>query len=199
MGRSQTTVSVDTVDGPDVVADALPKPTADRPLVTDPAVSAETAVRQLEVSTATERQEPVEVVTTALSGAASAFFNPFADDAPAPVESAAMWTLAAAARREFSAKPPSLDQPVNHSTHSLTTGDTLAATGGPVVAIEQTPPLGWLQQLPVVGPLFVTPIVAALHQIPIISDVLHPLIGYPVQFGLPSGHPGAARREGDLV
>ena len=100
-----------------------------------------------------------------------------------------MWTLAAAARREFSATTPSLDQPVNPSTNSLTVGDTLAAIEGPTVAIEQTPPLAWLQQLPVVGPLFVTPIVAALHQIPIISDVLHPFIGYPVQFGLPAGTP----------
>ena len=59
----------------------------------------------------------------------------------------------------------------------------------PVVAIAQTPPLAWLQQLPVVGPLIVTPIVALINQIPIVSDVLHPLIGYPVQPGLSAGTP----------
>ena len=110
-----------------------------------------------------------------------------------------MWTLAAAARREFSAPTPSHDQPVDLSTNSLITGDTLAAAVGATVAIEQTPPLAWLQQLPIIGPLIVTPIVAALHQDPIIGDVLHPFIGYPVQFGLARRHPGAARREGDLV
>ena len=59
----------------------------------------------------------------------------------------------------------------------------------PVVAIAQTPPLAWLQQVPVVGALIVTPIVAFINQIPVISDVLHPLIGYPVQPGLPVGAP----------
>ena len=49
------------------------------------------------------------------------------------------------------------------------------------------------------GQLFVTPIVALIHQIPLVGDVLHPFIGYPVQFGLPRGHPGAAGRQGDLV
>ncbi|MCB0949892.1 MAG: X-Pro dipeptidyl-peptidase [Mycobacterium sp.] len=39
------------------------------------------------------------------------------------------------------------------------------------------------------GPLIVTPIVAFIHQIPVVSDVLHPLIGYPVRLGLPAGTP----------
>jgi ABC-2 type transport system ATP-binding protein len=161
-------------------------------------VIAKTNAQPQETSTATEHQEPIEVVTTALTDLVSALFNPLAGDGPtAPVELAAMWTLAAAAQREFSATTPSVDQPVNPSTNSLIIGDTLAAVAGPIVAIEQTPPLASLQQLPVVGPLLVTPIVAALHQIPIISDVLHPLIGYPVQFGMPAGTP--APRDVKLV
>ena len=153
-------------------------------------MSAKTDAQQPEVSTAAEHHEAVEVVTTALTGVVSALVDPLAGDGPtAPVESAAMWTLAAASRREFSAPTPSLDRPINLSTNSLTTGATLAAAVGPTVAIEQTPPLVWLQQLPFVGPLFVTPIVAVLHQIPIIGDVLHPFIGYPVQFGLQAGTP----------
>ena len=39
------------------------------------------------------------------------------------------------------------------------------------------------------GRLFVTPVVALIHQIPIVGDILHPFIGYPVQFGLPGGTP----------
>ena len=87
-----------------------------------------------------------------------------------------MWTLAAAARREIAAAAPSLDQaadPVNIS----------------VTAIEQTPPLAWLQQLPVVGPTLMTPIVSLIHQIPIVGDVIHPFIGFPMQVGLPAGTP----------
>ena len=130
-----------------------------------------------------------------------ALFNPFAGDAPtAPIESPVMWTLAAAARRESLTSAPSLDQPTDAVPNSLSTVATPAATvEAPVVAIAQTPPLAWLQQLPIVGPLIVTPIVALINQIPIVSDVLHPLIGYPVQPGLLGRHPAAARREGDLV
>ena len=131
------------------------------------------------------------MVTTALTSAVGALFNPFAGDGPtAPIESPVMWTLAAAARRESLTSAPSLDQPTDPVTNSLTTVATPAATvATPVVAIAQTPPLAWLQQLPIVGPLIVTPIVALIHQIPIISDVLHPLIGYPVQLGLSAGTP----------
>ena len=136
-------------------------------------------------------RDPVEVVTTALSTVVSALVNPAATDVPtAPIDSPAIWALAAAARREFAAATPSLAPAVDPVTNSLTTGATLAAIAqAPVVAIEQTPPLAFLQQLPVVGPLFVTPIVAVIHQIPIVSDILHPFIGYPVQIGLPAGTP----------
>jgi ABC-2 type transport system ATP-binding protein len=57
------------------------------------------------------------------------------------------------------------------------------APGAPseVVSIPQTPLLTalGLQEIPVVGPMLVTPIVTAVKQIPIVSDLLHPLIGYP--------------------
>lgn len=58
-----------------------------------------------------------------------------------------------------------------------------------VVAIEQIPPLGFLQQIPVFGSALVTPVVAVLHQIPVVGDILHPFVGYPVQWGLPPGAP----------
>jgi ABC-2 type transport system ATP-binding protein len=59
----------------------------------------------------------------------------------------------------------------------------------PVVAIPQTAPLQGLQYLPIVGPMFVTPVVTFIHQIPLVGDMLHPLIGYPVRFGLAPGTP----------
>ena len=123
--------------------------------------------------TVTESQDQADVVTTALSTAERALFDPLADGAPtSPVESPAMLTLAAAARREAFAPRAAVELPA-------------------VIAIDQTPPLAWLQQLPVIGPFIVTPIVAFIHQIPILSDVLHPLIGFPVRRGLPEGTPVA--------
>jgi len=93
--------------------------------------------------------------------------DPLDDSPAAPTDSSpAMWTLAAAARRELADVPN-------------------------VVAIEQVPPLACLQQIPVFGPGFVTPIVAALHQIPIAGDILHQFIGYPVDWSLPPGAPQA--------
>ncbi len=99
----------------------------------------------------------------------------------------------AAARKEpfgtSSTRGAVVDQVANLIDTSADGGASAAAVPTPVVAIPQTPPLAWLQELPVVGPLFVTPIVAVIHQIPIISDIIHPLIGYPIQLGLPAGTP----------
>lgn len=135
---------------------------------------------QLAVSTATEREDGVEMVAGALASMATAFLGAFDDDASTvPLQSAAMWTLAAAARREPFGTVPGLDQaahPVNYSTAA-------------VVAIDQTPPLARLQKIPIIGPNIVTPLVARINQIPIISDALHPLLGYPLQLDLPAGTP----------
>lgn len=134
-----------------------------------PAPDANPTATTAVVASATETPE---VATQAISTVVSTLPSPSTGDEPAsPMESAAMWTIAAAARRESFAAPP-------------------AANATPaVVAIEQTPPLEWLQHVPIIGPLIVTPIVAFIHQIPVVSDVLHPLIGYPVRLGLPAGTP----------
>jgi ABC-2 type transport system ATP-binding protein len=139
----------------DVVADASEASTAEAATAADPP---ESTMPEHLVSVEVARAVPAE------------------DDPAAPVQSAAVWTLAAASRREF--ETPTPDPAPNDSQADPA-----------VVAIEQTPPLAWLQHVPVVGPVFVTPIVTVLHQIPIVGDVLHPLIGYPVQFGLPAGSP----------
>ena len=191
--RAPATASTKTVDDAPAVTDAPPA-SEDVPVATAPAVRQTIDVQQPKsataTATATAPHAPVDVVTTAVSSAVNALFNPFAGGAPtAPMGSPVLWTLAAA-RRDSLSSAPSLHQPTDPATNSLPTGATSAATVEPtVVAITQTPPLAWLQRLPVVGPLIVTPIVVLIHQIPIVSDVLHPLIGYPVQPGLPAGTP----------
>jgi ABC-2 type transport system ATP-binding protein len=142
-------------------------------------------------------KNPVEVVATAISTLVASIASPFADSAPgSPPESPAIWTLLAAARRESFGTSPTLAV-INPETNGLDAGAgavpapaaSVALEQPPVVAIEQTPPLAWLQQVPILGPAFVTPIVAAIHLIPIVSDIVHPLIGYPVQWGVPAGTP----------
>lgn len=114
-----------------------------------------------------------------------------------PAESPATLMLAAAARREASAATTAAATTSAATTSATTaaaasTAATTAAADQPaVVAIEQTPPLEWLQRIPIIGPFVVTPIVAFIHQVPILSDVLHPLIGFPMRRGLPEGTPVA--------
>ncbi|MDT5324538.1 MAG: type transport system ATP-binding protein [Mycobacterium sp.] len=127
--------------------------------------------------------------------------NSFTGGVPAkPVDPPLAWTLLAAARRESFGTSPSLDKVVEPVTNGLTTGDVDAtpmaavalaepADPTPVIAIPQMAPLEGLQYLPVIGPLLVTPIVTIIHQIPLIGDVLHPIIGYPLQIGVPAGTP----------
>ena len=117
-------------------------------------------------------QNSVEVATVAISRAVSTLLDPFAGDAPtAPIVSPAMWTLAAAARRELTAATTTVDQPADLATNSLVTETPLAAIEKPkVVAIEQIAPLAFLQQLPIIGPLVFTPIVALIHGIPVVGE-----------------------------
>jgi ABC-2 type transport system ATP-binding protein len=137
-----------------------------------------------EVASAPEADDP-EVSQTPQT-ASTALFNPSAADAPtAPTESPAMWTLAAAARRDSDPARPA--DPVSDIPPAA--APPSPAPDRRVVAIAQTAPLAWLQRVPIIGPYFVTPIVAFIHQIPIVSDILHPLIGYPRRRGLPAGTP----------
>jgi ABC-2 type transport system ATP-binding protein len=191
---------------------------ADEPKVADgaaatanPAVSSATITADVIVATPKEQPPaPVETVTTAISHAVGAFLNPFAGNSPtAPVESPLSWIVMAATRQEFgrttshtkavdpvttsAAVDPTPTVSALAATDAATNVSTQAATNPAtnVVAIPQTPLLTalGLQRLPIIGPLIVTPIVAAVDEIPIISDILHPLLGYPLQKGLPPGSP----------
>jgi ABC-2 type transport system ATP-binding protein len=66
---------------------------------------------------------------------------------------------------------------------------TSPSTPTPVVAIPQTAPLQNLQYIPVIGRAIITPLVAAINRIPLVGPLLHPLLGYPVQYGLAPGTP----------
>jgi len=140
-----------------------------------------------------------DVITTAITTLVSSVVKPFADDTPAgPVEPPATLLLLAAARRETSNTPltsntaPTSNTQANPlATNALTTSAVDAIDPATVVGIPQTAPLEFLQHLPVIGQLLVTPIVAFIHQIPVLGDMLHPYVGYPVQWGAAPGTPVA--------
>ena len=154
------------------------------------------------IATTPQPSAPAETVTTAISHVLSALLSPFAGNSPnAPAESPLSWIVMAAARQEVG-KTTSQTKPVDPVTTSAALDPTPAATVTPAVTPATDPPtnvvaipqtslftaLG-LQKLPIIGPLFVTPVVTIVNEIPIISDILHPIFGYPVQSGLPAGSP----------
>lgn len=92
-----------------------------------------------------------------------------AKDRPtAPVDPPLSWTMLAAASRNTLAPTAATSRVVDPVTQA------------PVIATPKTPLLEPLQQIPVFGPLFVTPIIAAINRIPVVSDLLHPIFGYPL-------------------
>ncbi|WP_243747721.1 CocE/NonD family hydrolase [Mycolicibacterium sp. CBMA 226] len=138
-----------------------------------------TSARAQTSSSASVSPGPVATVATAVSHLAGSLGSPSVGGNPgAPADSPLAWTMLAATSKETfaptAAVAPGVIDPVTHAR---------------VVATVQTPLLAPLQQIPIIGPLFVTPVVAFISQIPIISDVLHPIIGYPLQQGLPAGTP----------
>jgi len=195
--RSDPIVAASPVDARGIHANAVPTSAVtllSGTALTTPELNAPATVWQrLAVPTAAASQNPVNSVNSmavAISSVLSSFVSLFAGNAPAaPVEPLAMWTLLAAARRESFGRTSTLNAAANPVTNSPTAESVAVDQPTPIVAIPQTAPLAWLQQLPIVGPVFATPIVAAIHQIPIISDLVHPLTGYPVQVGLPAGSP----------
>lgn len=137
--------------------------------------------------TAAAPRDPIGVVTAAIAGVVNSIVNPFAGSTPeTPVEPPWTWALLAFARRERIGAAPAVATMLNPV--AVATEPVVAQTDT-VSAIPQTPPLAALQEMPIVGPALVTPIVAGIHQVPVIGDMLHPLIGYPVQIGSPAGAP----------
>jgi len=121
-------------------------------------------------------RKPVDAALRAVSNLLGVVSGALAGHDPtAPVDALWGWTMLAAASRETFAPAGTAE-----------TAWTSSTTSTPVTAIPQTPLLTalGLQKIPIIGPLVVTPIVAVINAIPVVSDLLHPLVGYPL---LPDG------------
>lgn len=184
--RAQPEPKAAVIDAPSALTQVATPPVEDAPAVTIAVVS---PVEPTQPKDAAPRPDPVETATVAVSQVVNALFGSTGNDMPSPMESAAMWTMAAAARRELADPTPDAAPPASQVTTGLTDTTPAAVTAPQIIAIPQTPPLEFLQRIPIIGPVLITPLVAVIHQIPVVGDVLHPFIGYPLQLGLPAGTP----------
>lgn len=177
---ARTTARQKAMGSTETVSDPTPTE-ADAPGTVSPAVTTADVMvakpKQRQV-----RSAPDHTVAFALSHVVGALLSPFAGNSPTtPAESPLPWIAMAAARKEIGTD--------GRLTPAVTTSDIAPPTD--VRSIQRTPlvtALG-LQRVPIIGPVFVTPIVALINRIPIVSDLLHPIFGYPLQRGLPAGSP----------
>ncbi|VEG51720.1 X-Pro dipeptidyl-peptidase (S15 family) [Mycolicibacterium aurum] len=143
-----------------------------------------------------EVQAPVETTTTestvtkalaATDGLATG--EPAADSGEpvVPALTSLVMSLVAAGREVTDEAPRTVADQVGTALTAA------AAEGYPIptdVTVEEwTPPLEWLQRIPVLGPLLVTPLVGLAHVIPFVGDVIHPVIGFPIDHTAPPGTP----------
>ncbi|PQP48397.1 peptidase S15 [Mycolicibacterium austroafricanum] len=193
------TVEADTADGDETVEDesvaeadpdeAEPEEDAegeviDVELAEDPTPVVEGAV----IDEAAEEEDEPEVVSTPISNVVHADFEADKDDEPAtPAESALALTVLATAREK--AGEATIDVVGAQAALSLVDDEYPIPTD--VEVTELKPAFEWLQQIPVLGRFVVTPIVHLIHAIPFVSEILHPLIGFPIDHDAPPGTPRA--------
>ncbi|AFM15596.1 X-Pro dipeptidyl-peptidase (S15 family)/X-Pro dipeptidyl-peptidase C-terminal non-catalytic domain protein [Mycolicibacterium chubuense NBB4] len=134
-----------------------------------------------------EPQKP-DVVATRISNVVHADFGVHRGDAPAtPAKSALALTMLATAREK--ADEATVDTVKPQVATSLAADPYPIPTD--VKVVEVRPPLEWLQEVPVMGRFVVTPIVQVIHAVPFVSDIVHPLIGFPIDHDAPPGTPRA--------
>ncbi|QZT57873.1 CocE/NonD family hydrolase [Mycolicibacterium austroafricanum] len=137
---------------------------------------------------AAEEDDEPEFVSTPISNVGHTDFEADKDEEPAaPAESALALSVLATAREK--ADEPTIDTVGAQAALSLVDDEYPIPTD--VEVTELKPAFEWLQQIPVLGRFVVTPIVHLIHAIPFVSEILHPLIGFPIDHDAPPGTPRA--------
>ncbi|MCZ0727287.1 CocE/NonD family hydrolase [Mycolicibacterium iranicum] len=179
----------------DVVEDAPPAeeaPAEEAPAVVDEVVEPEDVVREepaVEVEPAVEDVVPAETVTTELGDATPELPAEDPEDPVLPGLATLFSSILAAGREATNESPTAIGAQVSTSLAESEATQYPIPEG--VTVEEWTPPLEWLQRIPVLGPLLVTPIVGVVHVIPFVGDLIHPVIGFPIDHWAPPGTPRA--------
>lgn len=179
----------------DVVEDAPPAeeaPAEEAPAVVDEVVEPEDVVGEepaVEVEPAVEDVVPAETVTTDLADAAPERPAEDPEDPVLPGLATLFSSILAAGREATNESPTVIGTQVSTSLAESEATQYPIPEG--VTVEEWTPPLEWLQRIPVLGPLLVTPIVGVVHVIPFVGDLIHPVIGFPIDHWAPPGTPRA--------
>lgn len=168
-------------------------PTEDVPAVADEVVESEAVVGDEpaveEASAVVDEAVPAETVTTELSDAVPEIPTEDPEDPVLPGLAALFSSILAAGREATNESPTAVGAQVSTSLAESEAAQYPIPEG--VTVEEWTPPLEWLQKIPVLGPLLVTPIVAVVHVIPLVGDIIHPVIGFPIDHWAPPGTPRA--------
>lgn len=164
-------------EAPEVVEE----PTEPEVVVTD-----EEAVEETPTA---EGAVPAETVTTELSDATPELPAEDPADPVLPGLATLFSSILAAGREATNESPTAVGAQVSTSLTEADAAQYPIPTG--VTVEEWTPPLEWLQRIPILGPLLVTPIVGVVHVIPLVGDIIHPVIGFPIDHFAPPGTPRA--------
>jgi ABC-2 type transport system ATP-binding protein len=178
-------------DEPAEVAEGAP-PAEETPAVVDEVVEAEPVVGEepvVEAEPAVEEAVPAETVTTDLADAAPELPADDPEDPVLPGLATLFSSILAAGREATNESPTAIGTQVSRSLAESEATQYPIPEG--VTVEEWTPPLEWLQRIPVLGPLLVTPIVGVVHVIPLVGDLIHPVIGFPIDHWAPPGTPRA--------
>ena len=188
--KADDTTAVDDDTSKDA-AEGEAKPDADKPAKHPHAEGDETAVDEQPAEKKSESDEDEAAVTQAVTLADPPSVDK-TDDSGKPGVPA----LASLAMSLVTAGRDATDKSEQSAEDVTTT--SLAAAADPtypyptdVKVKEVVAPLEFLQYVPVLGRYVVTPVVRFIHTIPLVGEVLHPLIGWPVDHDAPPGTPKA--------
>ena len=130
-----------------------------------------------------------ETVTTELTNPKAPEPEGDSGDPVLPTLATLVSSVLAAGRESTNESPTAVGAQVASSLAEAGSAPYPIPTG--VTVEEWTPPLEWLQNIPVLGPLVITPIVGFIHVLPFVGDILHPVIGFPIDHFAPPGAPRA--------
>nr|ABP47694.1 peptidase S15 [Mycolicibacterium gilvum PYR-GCK] len=186
------TAAGEAVDADEPAASEAPDvPTADVPAAEPVPAEVASSVPQKPSATTEPSPLPAQTVTAQFVDEPAGSAGPGDDsgDPALPALAALFSSVLSAGREATNESPTAVGAQVATSLAESASTQYPIPTG--VTVEEWTPPLEWLQRIPVLGPLLVTAIVGFIHVLPLVGDIIHPVIGFPIDHRAPAGTPQA--------